>query len=400
MASPRKMNHPWQHRLRVFTAALLGTICCLALGTYTLVYWLEHQILTTDNWVHLVSPLPKNEEVATALGNFISEKLFIKAQVEEKVSDALPPRAQFLAAPLTSQLQELTARTSQRLVASDQFQTIWEGANRLTLNRLLATARGQTPPLESKINERFDIDLSDATQRLRAALGSVGEAIPTLQPAAERSIAISTDLRMRAERVRQFIRTTDFLASILPLTIIVSLLGTLALSRSRYQNGLRIIIGTLVVLLLELIIIRWLHQETLDQVRNPSNITAVSYIYEALVNGLKQIIYITAIGVGLIGCFVVCAGPAPWAVAMRSYIHLDRLRKTQIFYWWRLTREGARKWERLFWILALIAALGTMALFATLTGQAILTIILLAAGFVALVHIIATPHGHVLKRTS
>jgi hypothetical protein len=86
--------------LRAGIVMLFAVVSCLALSAYVVVHWTERQILTTDNWVALVSPLPKEPVVSTALGSFIGSKVFDSAAVEGKVTDALPPKAEFLAGPI------------------------------------------------------------------------------------------------------------------------------------------------------------------------------------------------------------------------------------------------------------------------------------------------------------
>src|SRR4051812_44121010 len=94
--------------LRTTIIGLLIAVGCLAFGSYVIVHWTEDQILTTDHWVALVTPLPKQSVVSNTLGTYISDTVFSEAPVEQAISDALPPRAAFLASPLAGQLQTLT----------------------------------------------------------------------------------------------------------------------------------------------------------------------------------------------------------------------------------------------------------------------------------------------------
>src|SRR3569832_220572 len=94
----------WVHRLRVALIGLLVLMGCMFFGAYVVVHWGERQILTTNNWVALVGPLPGQPVVSTALGRYVSNQVFAAAPIEQKITEALPEKAAFLAGPLTSQL--------------------------------------------------------------------------------------------------------------------------------------------------------------------------------------------------------------------------------------------------------------------------------------------------------
>lgn len=382
-----------REKLRSATVGLLIALGSIGLGVYAVVYWAEKHVLTPDNWVAMVAPLPRQPVVYTALGNHISEQLFSAAPVQQRITDALPPQASFLAGPLTSQLQTLTTRAAQQLVASDGFQSIWTGANQLAMERLVATARGETPPLQERINQRFNINLAGAGEKLGGALGTAAEAIPALQPAADKAASISADLQARPRRIHAIIRATDFLAAILPLFIAASLLGALALSRQRRRTTLTIGIAVITAMLLELVALKWLRNNVLDRVRNADNLPAVSYIFDTLTGQLREVILaILLIGLAL-AALSLLAGPATWASRLRSFINVARLQQTAPIAWWHSLRRWVRRWQSYLLIAAVLLVLAVLALFVDITTQAIINAILLAVCLMAAIHIIATPGG-------
>lgn len=379
------------HSLRTFCLGLLVAIGCLAFGAFVVVHWAERQILTTDNWVTLVSPLPKQPVVSTALGNFIGAQVFQPAPVEQKIKDALPPRADFLAKPLTDQLKGLTVRASQKLVASDGFQTVWTGANRLAMNRLLTTARGQTPPLQAKVEQRFSVDIGGASGQLSQALGSAANAIPALQPASRKALAVTADLHARQQRVHQAVRAMDALAKVLPWLVVASFLGAFALSRHRRRTGLIMAVSIIVLMFVELIALKWLRQEVLGQVHNSGNLQAVGYIYDVLIGWLKDMIYVVLGITAAVALGLFAAGPARWAAALRSYIHLQRLRDNRFMAAWRVVRAWVKSWEYYLWLASAIIVLACLALFVQVSGQVVVNALLLTVSLFALAHIIGNP---------
>ena len=363
----------------------------LAFAAFVPVHWAERQILTTDNWVALVSPWPKNSQVSTALGNYISNQVFSSANVQQEINDALPPRAAFLAPPLTNQLKSLTDKTAQRLVASDAFQTIWIGANRTAMDRLLANARDQKTPVRAKLNQRFNIDLSGSSGKLSQALGKAADAIPALQPASQKAVALSTDLKARPRRIQEGVKTVDTLHRILPMLSLAALLSALAFSAYRRRTLIAAATTLLILMLVELIAVKWLRQTTLDQVHNSANVSAVSYIFDSSVAWLRHMIYWVLALSAILIAWLWAAGPAEWSRELKSYLHLEKLRQGRLIIWWHDLRFWVKRHEYRLWLGALILVLAIVATLTHINGRVAINAFLLVISLVALVHIIATP---------
>ncbi|MET0980216.1 MAG: hypothetical protein ABWX90_03110 [Candidatus Saccharimonadales bacterium] len=381
----------WKSRLRMVAVDVLVGAACLGLGIFVVVHWVERQIFTTDNWVALVSPLPKQPIVSDALGSYISDQVFSSVSVEQKIADALPPQAAFLAAPLSAQLKTITTNSARKLVASDAFQTIWSGANRLAMNRLVSTARGQEPLIQSTINQKFNINISDSLGGLRQALGRASEAIPALQPAADKAVDISTDLKARPHQLRQAVRTADALAVLLPLLIAACLLAALALSSHRRHTALLFAITTIILMLVELISIKWLRQGAIDQVRDPAYISAVGYIYDSLVAWLRQMIYWIIAGATIFVGGLLLGGPASWAVSARKLVRLDRVNASRFMVKWREARSWTGRWKGYLWLGIVVLILIGLVAFTSINNQSVINAALLAISLCALIQIIASP---------
>jgi hypothetical protein len=321
----------------------------------------------------------------------VSEQVFSTQAVEAKIADALPPKASFLAGPLTSQVKTITTKASQRLVAGDAFQTIWTGANRVAMNRLLTTARNEKAPAQTRINDKFDINLSGSSGQLRKALGSVSSAIPALQPAANKAIDVTTDLKAKPRRIHQVIRTIDTLYKILPLLVLASLLTALAIARRRRYTAMAIVVSIGILMLLELIAIKWLRNQTLDQVKNSANLSAVGFIYDTLVDWLRNTIFIVLGIVVVVYLLLLAAGPSSWAKQLRSYANSDRLHTSSVKNAWQSARQWVRQWEYYLWLAAAVLVIAILALFLEISGHAVINALLLIVSLIALLHIIATP---------
>ena len=387
----QKTSGNWLRRIAV--SALL-VISALSLSLFVAVRWFENQVLTTDNWVALISPLPKEPVVNEALAIYVSDKIFENDKIEQRIEAALPENAGFIATPVANQLKELTTQATQRVISSDAFQTIWSGVHRITLNRVLSVARGETPPLQARINERFDIDLSDSLVNIRQALGRAAEAIPALQNQTtdKNVVTISADLRAKQSRLRDFINGTDLLAAILPLIFIASLLWALALSNNRSRTIVSASVAIIILMLVELIGLRWLRQSVLSDVQNPQNTEAVSFVYDTIVSGLKSSIFWT-IGLSalaLIGGLL--ASSYSWAKHFRKTVQIDQIKSKITFNWWISTRIWIKHWQYYLWLAVAMIVLIIVAGFSNLGTEAVINAVLLILALFAIIRLLAVSH--------
>ena len=117
-------------RWRRIVGTILLVVGCVLVPVSLSAVWVRNTLLDTDNYVSTVGPLASEPQVQHAVANRITDALFNNVDVEKKISDALPPRAGFLAAPVANGVQTAVNGAALRLAESDRFQTLWEKANR------------------------------------------------------------------------------------------------------------------------------------------------------------------------------------------------------------------------------------------------------------------------------
>jgi hypothetical protein len=381
----------WRKAAHNIILGILIAIGGAALGLLVVVNWVEKQILTTDNWVALVSPLPKQPVVSNALATYISGQVFSAAPIEQEISQALPPKAGFLAGPLTDQLKTLTTNVSRRVVTSDGFQVLWAGANRTAMNRLVSTARGQPTPLQSRLHQKFNLNLSNSSGQLRGALGSAASAIPALQPASQKAIGVSVDLQAKTQKIHQVVRTLDYLQAVLPWLVSASLLYAVALSLQRRRTVATAALVAIFTFLIGLILIKAARGSVVGQVKHANNVPAVSFIFDTLSDGLRNSFIsfiVLASGVILI-CFAL--GPARWAKSLQSLTHIKRLQQHNPMLRWRAFRRWLAPRQYYACLAATLLVVACVALFMTVNSRVVTNALLLAISLWALIHIVATP---------
>gem|GEM_PF-1070936 len=95
----------------------------LVLGN--LVFWTGSTLTDTEKFTNTIKPVLKQPEVQKAVAHYTTSKIFANVDVESLLTEALPPRADFIAPAISAKVQDFTEETLQKAVASQQFQVFW-----------------------------------------------------------------------------------------------------------------------------------------------------------------------------------------------------------------------------------------------------------------------------------
>jgi len=312
---------------RRFGKALLILIFFLSITSFSVVRWTENQFLNTNNWVNTVGPLPKDPVVSSAMGLYITNQVFSSVDVQQKITEALPPKASFLAAPLSDQLKELLKKISTKAVSSDAFQTIWITANRRALDSQLEVARGHKKPVLSEKTQKLSINIEAIKKQIASKLGATSLAIPSLDSSNTKPLAFVADLQAAPKIFQRTIKQIDFIHAILPYLIVSSFLGALALSYNRAKTAFRLATACLAIYLVKIISLKITKDQLLNNVSNQAYVPALSKVYDVLTMSLLHIIYamiVIFVAIMIISLFL---GSSNIAVKTRNLIRLDKITK-------------------------------------------------------------------------
>jgi len=378
---------------RLVVVLLLVFIGCLALIGFTTAHWAEHQILTTDNWVAVVGPIPRQPEVGTALSDYVTTQLFANVPISREIANALPPRASFLAGPLASQLQSLTKTVTYRVVVSSTFDTVWVAANRSAMNQLLGAARGQKPPLGSRLAS-FNLNISGVKDQIASKLGTTASALPSLHVASSsgNSLMLDTNLKTKRQQVWSTIRAIDLASSVLLFFAIACFLVAIAFAKDRVKAVVAIAGVTIVLVLIELIALKVAKQDILNQIKNASYVPAVTYIFDVLVGPLRtRILYSGLIALIVLVIALLCSS-YKWARTLRSFVHIPSPFDTDVFGWWYAARHWTKR--HLYYVEGALAFLLLLwlAFVASVNGRLIINGVLVTISLITIVYIFAYPH--------
>src|SRR3954452_11626683 len=150
---------------RALAVALIAVASLLAFGAL-LAIWVNRQALNTDNWTRTSTELLAQPVIRNQLADRLSDEVFQSVDVEGALRDALPGRADLLAAPAASALRTQVEKRARTALARPDVQTLWADANRTAHQQLLAVLNGGGDTVSTR-NGNVVLDVSRLLARMQ-----------------------------------------------------------------------------------------------------------------------------------------------------------------------------------------------------------------------------------------
>jgi hypothetical protein len=128
----------------------------------SLLLWLNRTLIDQTSYLAAVTPIIRQPAVQQAITVSATNTIFDNVNVSQIVSQFLPPRAQFLSGPITTQVKNYTGQTIAGIIASPKFENFWIVANTHAHTVFLKVAQNS--------NASPTIDLNSLYQYLSADL--------------------------------------------------------------------------------------------------------------------------------------------------------------------------------------------------------------------------------------
>ncbi len=213
---------------RKAAVVLLISIAVVTLGVGNIFFWTGNTLVKQDRFTASVQPVIQDPEVQQAMALYVTNNLFAQVDVQAFTEQVLPPRADFLAPQLTSQIKTQTQNTLQSVLARPAFQDRWNTAIANQHQRLIGFVtkyEGDGSISLNDIYNQLSSRLSDtklsflANKTLPANIGNVNVVTASWLP--------------EAHNVVTNINTWRFLAVTL---MVLTLVGAMWLSRYRRRT--------------------------------------------------------------------------------------------------------------------------------------------------------------------
>ncbi len=221
-----------RRRLAARALVLVGTLLAvLAIGSI----WVSRQALETDQWADTSSQLLEDPAIQAAVATYLVDQLYANVDVPAELRQALPPRAEALAAPAAGALRRGAEEVAQRALDRPRVQQAWEAANRAAHATLVSIVEGGGD-IASTEQGTVALDLRALVAEVgeRTGLGAdVAQRLP--QDAATIEILRSDQLEA-AQTVGELLKP---LALVLTLLMLACFAAAIAVARGRRRETLR-----------------------------------------------------------------------------------------------------------------------------------------------------------------
>jgi hypothetical protein len=223
---------------RRFLVGFLVVLSVVLVPIAGLSVWVRNLVLDTDNYVETVEPLARNEAITNTVADRLTTRLFREVDVAEEAKEVLPERAAFLAGPISSGVETFVRQAAERVLASDQFQTVWKQANErahaLVVKAL--TDEGENVKIE---DGDVVLNLSSVIDEVIKRLDERGVTVFDSLAENQKNLQIKLFDAEQLERARTAVDLFDQLTVVLVVLVFVTFGAALALSGNRRRTLIR-----------------------------------------------------------------------------------------------------------------------------------------------------------------
>ncbi len=225
-------------RWKRIVAWVMVVLACILSVLSVVAVFARNQLLNTDTYVSTVAPLASNPAIQTQIAKQVSENLISRTNVETRVKDALPPKAGFLATPVTSGLENVVNQLALKAVQSEQFYDVWVAANRASHKQLVAVLTGSSEGSVSSKNGKVTIDLSQVEVNVKKKLDANGITVFDKVPAVKglNFVLFQSDDLVKVQKGTKLLND---LAIVLPIITLLFLAASVVLARNRRRGLVR-----------------------------------------------------------------------------------------------------------------------------------------------------------------
>ena len=297
-------------RWRRITSWVLIVLACLLAVVSVVIVFARNQLLNTDAYVSTMAPLAANPAIQTQIATRVSENLVAQTDLHQKVKDALPAKAGFLATPITSEVQKATYATTLKVVQSPKFEQLWVTVNRAASKQLVNVLTGSSEGASVSTKDgKITIDLSKVEANVKEKLDAQGITVFDKVPAAK---ALNYVLFQSKDlvRIQKLVNFLNKLAIVLPIITLLFYAGAVVLTRNRRKGLVRAATGLAISMALVLVLYRVGLNHYIAGVHSPASPEAQTALLDTVTATLRDTVWIILIVAALIAIGAVVAGNA------------------------------------------------------------------------------------------
>jgi hypothetical protein len=218
----------------------------------SLTVWVNRQALNTDSWVETSANLLEDDEVRRALSVYIVDQLYASADPQAVLEERLPDNLQGLAGPIAGALRQPAVEGDDRFLQRPRVQDLWEDANRLAHQELIAVLEDDTRGNITTGGGVVTLNLRTLVVNIGQELGFGDELDARLPPDAGQIEILQSD---QLEAAQNGVKAIKWLSWLVILIALACFAGAVWLAAGR-RGMLRNVGAALLVVGLLLLVIR------------------------------------------------------------------------------------------------------------------------------------------------
>ncbi|MCL1586777.1 MAG: hypothetical protein M3092_00030 [Actinomycetia bacterium] len=306
-----KANPLWR---RVVAVALI-VFAILATVSAVTVVWAKTTFENEDRFVETLTPLVKDEDVASVVSLVVAAGIVEATGLEEAVRESLPVELRFLAIPVTNASAAVIAAGANEVIQSDAFTEIWKLALRGTYKAANVVISGNDRAIASQ-NGQVSINLDKIGDAVTKQVESTGLELPDARTQLGSIVVYQDGQLATVQSLAQAIHTGGWLV---PLIAIMLTVAAIWISKDRRRTVAILGFGTAIGLLLSLIGLRLGRNALVNAIEDVSRKSAAGATWDILLNRLHQLTWALFVLVLIVGITAWVVGPSSLATRTREW---------------------------------------------------------------------------------
>jgi hypothetical protein len=301
---------------RLVIAVIVALLAIVAVAAAVDAVWLETTLQEEEQFVSTLTPLPSNDDVATAMSIRVADGVIEASEFETRVTSALPEGLEFAAGPLTSSVRDFVAGAAKDVLQSDAVATAWTTTLRVTHTAASAVLSGNDAALVAE-GGQVAIDLDEIATVVVERVEAAGIELPEVEAEFGTIVIYEADQLAAAQEAAQAIDTLGWLV---PLIAALLIAAAVAIAPDRRWMASFLGFGVAIGVLINLAALRIAQGAMLSGIEDQITRDAAEAAWDTLASGLRAGSWGVIILALIVGFVAWAMGPSPRARAFMSTV--------------------------------------------------------------------------------
>ena len=318
--APPKHRAP---RTRRISAWILLVLASLLIPVSVISVWAIRTVTDTNHYVETMAPLARNQVIVDHLATKATDALFSTHIVQNKVTEALPPAAKPIVAPVVSEVHQYVYNLALKVFESPKFGRLWDQLNTHTHAAVIDILTGKQSKLTKRIEKGGQIVLN-VTPALNDIIAKANARGVTLFNPLKPILGTGDSLGLTIvskDQVSKFSGWFNLVVKLkwaIPAFALAVAILAIVVAIERRKTLLRLGVGVALMALLLLAGLSLGRITFLNQASGHINRDVASTVWDTMLRFLKTDLRWTLLISVLVALGAWVAGPARYAVWIRS----------------------------------------------------------------------------------